>query len=124
MKAERILIIEDEAIISECIKEILNNLGYRHVESADNAAAGLEILRRNDYDVVLMDINLGEGTDGIDIINELKKTKKVPVIYLTGNSDPLTLGKAKTTLPVAFITKPVSETNLRVQLELFLQSRK
>jgi two-component system, response regulator PdtaR len=120
MKKERILIIEDEILISAGIQEMLNKFGYVNIESADNAEKGTELLTNNNYDIVLMDIHLGQGADGIDLITEMKKKKKeVPVIYLTGNYDMITLNKAKTTTPLAFITKPVSETNLRIQLDLF-----
>lgn len=124
MREEKILIVEDEMIISATIEESLNKIGYDHIEIASNARKATELIDRNMYDVILMDINLGKGKDGIDVVQEIQKKKAVPVIYITGNSDNKTLSKAKTTLPGGFIVKPINETDLRVQVELLLYREK
>lgn len=124
MREEKILIVEDEMIISATIEESLNKIGYNNVEIAFNALKAMELIEHNVYDVILMDINLGKGKDGIDVIEEIQRKKHVPVIYVTGNSDNKTLTKAKTTLPGGFIIKPITETDLRVQLELVLYREK
>lgn len=124
MREEKILIVEDEMIISATIEESLNKIGYYNIEIAFNAQKAFELIDRNTYDVILMDINLGKGKDGIDVIEEIQRKKHVPVIYVTGNSDNKTLTKAKTTLPGGFIVKPITDTDLRVQLELVLYREK
>jgi DNA-binding NarL/FixJ family response regulator len=124
MREEKILIVEDEMIISATIEESLNKIGYNNIEIAFNAQKATELINQNTYDVILMDINLGKGKDGIDVIEEIQKKKDVPVIYVTGNSDNKTLSKAKTTLPGGFIVKPITETDLKVQLELLLYREK
>ncbi len=124
MREEKILIVEDEMIISATIEESLNKIGYDNIEIAFNARKATELIELNTYDVILMDINLGKGKDGIDVVQEIQKKKAVPVIYITGNSDNKTLSKAKTTLPGGFIVKPINETDLRVQLELLLHREK
>lgn len=124
MRDEKILIVEDEMIISATIEESLNKIGYNNIEIAFNAQKAFELIEHNSYDVILMDINLGKGKDGIDVIEEIQRKKHVPVIYVTGNSDNKTLTKAKTTLPGGFIVKPITETDLRVQLELVLYREK
>lgn len=124
MREEKILIVEDEMIISATIEESLNKIGYENIEIAFNAQKATELISRNTYDVILMDINLGKGADGIDVIKEIQKKKEVPVIYITGNSDNKTLAKAKTTLPGGYIIKPITETDLKVQLELLLHREK
>lgn len=123
-KQEKILIVEDEMVISATIEETLEKIGYEHVESAYSAESALEMMDQNDYDVILMDVKLGGILDGIDVVNEIKKKKDVTVVYVTGNSDDRTVSKARTTLPSGFIMKPVTENNLKVQLDLLLFKEK
>lgn len=124
MKKEKILIVEDEMIISATIEETLNNIGYHNIETAYNAKTASELLHKNNYDLVLMDINLGKGADGVDVIAGIKEKKEVPVIYVTGNSDNKTVSKAKTTTPYGFINKPINEVNLKIQLDLAFYKEK
>lgn len=124
MREEKILVVEDEAIISLVIEETLHSLGYQNVDTAYNANEATKMLLLNAYDLVLMDIHLGGDTDGIDVISGVKEKKDVAVIYVTGNSDSKTLNKAKNTLPSGYITKPILERDLRIQVELVLHREK
>ncbi|MGV2481307.1 UNVERIFIED_CONTAM: response regulator, partial [Salmonella enterica subsp. enterica serovar Weltevreden] len=58
-------------IISATIEESLNKIGYYNIEIAFNAQKAFELIDRNTCDVILMDINLGKGKDGIDVIEEI-----------------------------------------------------
>lgn len=120
MKQQSVLIVEDEMIISANMEESLKPLGYRNIEVASTAEQALSNLKEKDYDVVLMDVKLNDEMDGIDVIHHVKQFKDVEVIYVTGNSDDQTVAKAKKTLPGGFITKPVTDHNLKIQLELLL----
>jgi DNA-binding NarL/FixJ family response regulator len=120
MKSENVLIVEDEMIISANLEEALLNLGYSDIECAFNANDAIDALKNKDYNIVLMDVMLGRGIDGIDVVEEIRKIKDLQVIYVTGNSDNQTVDKAKRTLPSGFLTKPVTEHNLKIQLELLL----
>lgn len=120
MKNEKILIVEDEMVISALIEETLHKIGFSNIEMADSAGRATELMTANDYDIVLMDIKLGRGTDGIDVVNSVQEKKPVPVIYVSGNSDNKTVNKAKATMPYGFLTKPISENDLRIQIDLLL----
>ena len=124
MKKEKILVIEDEMIISEHITEMLQELGYENITCAHSAEKATALLSKNAYSVILADIHLGKGPDVIDVINNTKLKKKTPVIFLTGRSNQTIIEKARTTMPVAFITKPITQTNLRVQMEMFTGGKK
>jgi AmiR/NasT family two-component response regulator len=124
VKSEKILVIEDEMIISEHITEMLQELGYENITCAHSAEKATDLLSRNAYTVILADIHLGKGPDVIDVINNTKLKKKTPVIFLTGKSSRNVIEKARTSLPVAFITKPITQTNLRVQMEMFTGRKK
>jgi response regulator RpfG family c-di-GMP phosphodiesterase len=59
MMNERILIVEDEMIISATIEETLNKIGYANIETAFNAKKAKELMNSKGYDLVLMDVKLG-----------------------------------------------------------------
>ena len=124
MRDERILIIEDELIVSSYIEDALYKFGFLNVQSADTVEAARDLLDHNNFDLVIMDIHLGTGIDGIDLVREVSTHKNVPVIYLSGHCDNDTLNRAKSTMPMGFINKPISETNLRIQVELGLYKEK
>lgn len=124
MKEERVLVVEDEIVIAANMEETLQNLGYTNIVCVYTAEDALIALKHNNFDVVLMDVKLGRGIDGIDVVEEIRKVKDLRVIYVTGNSDDETVNKAKRTLPSGFLTKPVTEHNLKIQMELLLFKNK
>jgi CheY-like chemotaxis protein len=71
-----------------------------------------------------MDINLGEGIDGIETAEKIQSGMDIPVIYLTAYSDNETLQKAKITKPYGYITKPFNERELHIVIEIALYKYK
>lgn len=82
-----LLIVEDEAIIAVYEAEYLTSNGYE-VKLAHNAADAIELLRNNNQiDLILMDIDLGAGMDGITAAAEIMKFSSVPIIYLSSHAE-------------------------------------
>ena len=102
MREEKILIVEDEMTISAAIKESLYKIGYNHIEIAFSAEKAVELIEQNFYDVILRGLK-PDRKDGMDVIEETRKIKDVPVIYVTSHTD---------------------KTDLQVQLELLLHREK
>lgn len=124
MANETILVVEDELFIGEELREDLERSGYRVpavVPSGDGVA---EAVAQHHPAVVLMDIRLGGGMDGIQAAAALKARFDVPVIYLTAFSDPETLERAAATEPAAYLIKPFSERELLANVALALSKRK
>lgn len=84
MTPPRILAIDDDAAIAEMVSIVLRGRGYE-VATAPDGPTGLEILSRNEVDVVLLDLML-PGMDGIEICRRIRETSSVPVIMLTARS--------------------------------------
>lgn len=119
-RVPRILIAEDENIIAKDIQKTLNKLGYQVVGSV---RSGEQLLKQSDIsnpDLILMDINLEGSMSGIDVTRELRKSKEIPVIYLTALADNITLNEAKYTEPLGYIVKPFDEDTLRTSIEMGL----
>ncbi len=84
----RILVIEDEAAIRRVLVKILTeeNEEYK-VEQAEDGAAGLNMLKKNDYDLALCDIKMPK-MDGVEVLQEAKKIKpETPFIMISGHGD-------------------------------------
>lgn len=116
-KKIRIIVVEDEALVAEDIRQTLLELGYEVPEvffSGEEAAAGIPILQP---DLVIMDILLSGGLDGVEVIEQVRCHGPVPVIYLSANMDGPTLDRARMTAPLGFITKPFSLAQLRTTLD-------
>ena len=120
----KILIVEDEIIVAEDIKENLEELGYTITAIADSAKQALREIALTRPDLVLMDICLKGKMDGIQASAKIWDEFKVPVIYLTANSDISTIQRAKDTAPFGYITKPFNERELHTTIEIALQRHK
>jgi len=83
MKQERILVVDDEAIVRETIKNDLMEAGYDVVE-ARNGMEGVRQFKNGAIDLVISDLVMGE-MDGLEVLKEVKKiSPDTPVIIITG----------------------------------------
>lgn len=81
---DRILVIEDDADINGLLKRILSRAGYE-VDSAYSGTEGKMLVQMNQYALVLMDLML-PGLSGEELLEELRRTKKMPVIVLSAKA--------------------------------------
>lgn len=116
----KILIVEDEPLIAEDIKECLENIDYEVVAVTYNMKDALDVLENNSPDFVLLDINLGNNTDGITIAEKINEKYKIPFIYLTSYSAKTILDQVKHTLPMGYVVKPFAESDLYSSIEIAL----
>lgn len=116
----RILIVEDEEIVANDIKESLIEFDYEVIASKDNAKDAIQTAIEEKPDLILMDIKLKGEMDGIDTAKCILKEISVPIIYLTAFSDKATLDRAKVTDPFGYLLKPYKEVDLHTTIELAL----
>jgi DNA-binding response OmpR family regulator len=116
----RVLIVEDETLIAEELRERLERIGFTVMGPVDNADEGIEIATAEQPDLVLMDIRLKGEKDGVQAATEIRRQVDVPIVFLTAYSDRTTLDRAKHTDPYGYILKPFHERELQVTLELAL----
>ena len=119
----RILIIEDEFIIANDLRNILKNLGYDVVAMVDNYQDALEVLKKQSVDLALIDIILKGDKSGIDLAHEIKSTSAIPFIFVTSHTDESTLSKAKSTDPYGYIVKPFEEREILASIEIALYKK-
>jgi CheY-like chemotaxis protein len=120
MSASKILIIEDEAVVSLDITRRLEKMGYEVMGRLASGEEALELVKEDRPDLVLMDINLQGEIDGIETANKLYQNHNIPVIYLTAYAGESTLERAKESKPYGYILKPFKERELRATIEIAL----
>ena len=117
---KRIIIVEDEALIADHIEMLLSEEGYKIVAVLDNAEDVFDFLKRENADLVLLDINLQGSLDGVDIAHQINKLHEIPIVFLTSNTDKKTIDRVKLTTPAGFIAKPYTVADLISNIEIAL----
>jgi two-component system cell cycle sensor histidine kinase/response regulator CckA len=117
-KKYRILIVEDERIVAEDIQKSVDNLGYDIAGLAASGAEAVKLAQRTSPDLVLMDIVLKEGMNGIQTAEIIYNRYHIPVVYLTAYADEETLDRAKRTEPYGYILKPFDDRELQTTIEM------
>jgi signal transduction histidine kinase len=118
--AAKILIVEDEQIIADDLREMLECLGYDVplvLASGEAAIVQAAALRP---DLVLMDIQLAGDIDGIKASIQIQSQFNIPVIFLTGNADQTTLERVKTSQSFGYLLKPFDGNLLSTTIEIAL----
>ncbi len=120
MTTARILIVEDERIVAEDLRETLGALGYEVVGIVPSGEAAIEQAAAHHPDLVLMDIMLRGNLNGIDAAQHVRDRLDIPVVYLTAYADDATLARAKVTEPFGYLIKPFEERELLTAIEMAL----
>ena len=116
----RIFILEDDPGLAKVLKFHLEQLGCRICGTTAYGEGAFEKIREARTDLVLIDIKLAGGMDGIDVGGILANKTDIPFIYLTSLTDKETLLRAGETVPEGYLKKPYDTEQLRITIELAL----
>ena len=119
--ALRALIVEDETLIAEELKERLSRLGFSVIGTVDSAEDGIDIATRELPDIVLLDIRLKGKKDGIQAAREIRQRVDLPIVYVTAYSDHLTVERVKHTDHDGFILKPFHRHELQSTIQIAIE---
>lgn len=122
MAKANILVVENESIVALNIQNTLEKYNYKIVTISNNGEDTLKEIETNLPDIILMDIDLGKGKNGIQIVSEIKEEyPNICIIYLTAHSDEKTIQDAINTNPHGYIIKPfvAEELNASIQLAIY-----
>lgn len=120
MSPASILIVEDEVTIACDIAFNLEAHGYTIANIVHTAEDGIEALKEQKIDLVMLDINLGDGISGIALAKIIDEEYRIPFIYLTSYADSDTLDKAAHTYPASYLVKPFKEDDLAPAVKMAL----
>jgi CheY-like chemotaxis protein len=120
MSGAKILVVEDEWLVAQGLKENLLDLGYDVVGLAASGEEALALAAARRPDLVLMDILLKGDMDGIEAAEHLRRSFELPALFLTAYADSQTLGRAKVTEPYGYLLKPFEVRELHSAIEIAL----
>ncbi len=109
-----VLIIEDEPLISMQLEDPVRSLGHEVSGTAAPAHPGAAGRRRADLGLVLADIQLADGSSGLDAVDDILAIDSVPVIFITAYPERLLTGDRPE--PTYLITKPFQEDTVRAAI--------
>ncbi|MDJ1158532.1 response regulator [Chelatococcus sp. SYSU_G07232] len=121
--ATDVLIIEDEPVIAMDIEILVAELGHHVVDVARTHKEAVEAARQHRPGLVLADIQLADGSSGLDAVNELIESLPIPVIFITAYPERLLTGKRPE--PAFLITKPFQADTVKAAISqaLFFDRR-
>ncbi len=120
MSDAKILIVEDEGIEALDIQYRLRSLGYTATDIAFSGEEAIKKAAGTRPDLVLMDIMLHGGIDGVRAADQIRARFDIPVVYLTAYSDEATVQRAKITEPYGYIVKPFKERDMHIAIDMAL----
>ena len=105
----RILVVEDEAVITMLLKHILGQGNHEVVGVASTGERAVQLAREQSPDLVVMDITLKGAMDGIEAAKTIIDELHLPIIFMTSHSDQATLDRTKAVRPAGFLLKPIKD---------------
>ncbi len=120
MAATRVLVVEDEPIVSLDVTRRLQRMGYEALPTATTGEHAVERALAERPDIILMDIMLDGDIDGIDAAARIRSVRPIPIIYISSHADDETLQRAKITEPFGYILKPFEDRELQTCIQMAL----
>ncbi len=124
MEDLKVLIVEDEILIAEDLKDNLKKFGITKIRMVHDKEEAMLEIRTWKPDILLLDIRLEKDTEGIDIGEYLMKNNPIPFIYITAHSDVELIKKIVKTNPAGYITKPFKKSDLYAAISLISEDLK
>ncbi|MBU3011004.1 LytTR family transcriptional regulator DNA-binding domain-containing protein [Polaribacter vadi] len=122
MESVKVLVVENEMIIADNICNTLEDLGYNVLEPAISYTEAMITIEKEKPDIAILDIILSGKKTGIDIAKQIIDNYHFPFVFLTSNSDSITLNKAKEVMPPAYLVKPFSKEELFTSIEIAISN--
>ncbi len=120
----KILLVEDEIIIAMSEKEELEKYGYSVTDVVNGEQAiKLVLTEESNFDLILMDIDLGKGIDGTEVAQKILEKRDIPILFLSSHSEPSIVEKTEKITSYGYVLKSSSivvlDTSIKMALKLF-----
>jgi two-component system, response regulator PdtaR len=119
----KILVVEDELVLQLMLEHMLKKMGFTHIEKTTKGKTAIQKGIKEDFDLILMDIMLQDEVDGIESYRQICEKKNVPVIYITGNTDPRNKERAQQYGYYDYIGKPITFSYLKMTIKRLLSEQ-
>lgn len=120
-KHVQLLIVEDEFIIASSIQRMVESIPGLQGSIVSNGQGALDFMRTRGADIVLMDIGLPGSMNGLKTALRIRSLSGAPILFMSGYSDEETRRQVAEISNSIFVNKPVSQLDLRAQLEKLIE---
>ena len=110
---KRVLIVEDQFLISEYLRIWVEAFGHDVCGIAKDADQAIKLAQAERPDIILMDMRLDGDRDGVDAAREIAKTLETRFIYVTGSSEPSAINRINEDHPFRILIKPIDPAALQ-----------
>lgn len=114
--SKKILIVEDEIMISDYIFKTLKASGFTNLDTANDIEEATYKMNKLNPEILLMDININGKHSGIELAKQ--RNEDTIVIFITAQNDEATIQKAIETNPLSYLTKPIKKTDILAAIQL------
>ncbi len=114
---KKVLIVEDDQLLAYLIETYAINCGVDVIGNVDNGEDAILLAAKELPDYILMDVRIEGDIDGIETSILINEKNDIKIIYISGNSDDQTLSRAQKTNMLAFLTKPIKQSDLMKYLK-------
>ncbi len=121
MQPKKIIIVEDDKMLSTVFRMFLNQIGHELIGFYTSAEEAIKKIEEDKPDIVLMDILLPDQMNGIIAADIIKEKYNIPTIYISSSTDTETLKNALKTNPYGYLIKPIDKYSLQIAIEIALQ---
>ncbi len=118
----KVLIVEDELIIAEDMRQMLREMEYEVIGITGDCEEAMELLSSDTPDIALIDIHLRKTDDGIRLAHHIRERYHMPLVFVTSYSDKSTVEQAKKVKPDGYIVKPFNKEDLYTSIEIVLSN--
>lgn len=119
---KKILIIEDETIISFGYRLQLERMGFEVIGTARSSEEAEEVLRQERPDLIIMDIYLKGTRTGLDLAQEIQAKEPIPILFLTASTKPEIVQAIRDLHDCQYLPKPINSDNLEDVLQRFARA--
>ena len=120
MERPRVLLVEDDRLVGPLLRARLQSMGYE-VAHVATAAEALDHDSAHLPHLIVMDVGLGEGIDGIVAAGAIRRARDVPIVFLTARTDPVTLARAGLIEDTRCVSKACTAEQLEAELAAALR---
>ncbi len=120
----KILIVEDEKLIAMDLKLTLKRFGVSYIKTVSNGNDAIKLSENENFDLIIMDINILGDIDGIKTAEIIQKTKKIPVVFCTAYADFLIKDKVKNIHYIGLLEKPFMDNELSDVIKKVISDKK
>lgn len=104
----RVMIVEDEVILTMAIRQALEVAGYEVISPVLSGESAIEHLQDDQPDLILMDVTLQGRLDGVTTTNLINAKYDVPIVITTAHSDAVMIERIENSTAVGFLEKPIN----------------